>query len=672
MLSDPRGFWVATSNTRIAPLDLVSAQSGTEGLRDGIRRTLDDEIEAMALAMSSIRSRRNALSFPCRLPSEILARCFWFLVAADPPRSASSLGWIHILHVSAHFRHVALTEPTLWTEISFFLGLGWAGRMVSLAKAAPLSIKETLGIYLPTRNDAIRNVVRDHISHIRELVIEEDPVSLANIVNVAEPAPILETLDLRLRSLYIHSTNEHQILPANFLNNNAPCLRTINLHGFQLPSTAFPLLSTVVSLTIKLLRSSNSPFPVPPPSYYTFFSMLETATRLESLSLENYLPSTADDSSAGNSSGVRSVSLPHLTKLRVHGPTTDCAFVLRHLNFPHTTQLEVESQINDRDHDASSTQADNTSVLFSALIPHTRGETSPRIRTLHITIGWTYIDSIEVKAWELSGTQTRTGGLGSGAPLFSHSSEPAALSLRLEHSHSQKPSLSTIVTLFDLSDLRALYLSMPGQVIEKDQWINTLRPCTQLQYVMITGDSIFAIRFCCALLPAETVKPPSTTKSRGGGRGRRGKQKRGGTAIRNSKAEIFSVAGPSTAEVILPNLISLDLQGVNFEHPTPGHSKPFHDFLVVLLSKRKAIGKPIHRLSLSDCVVNEDWVADLEEVVPQVEWDGGTGSVNEDEEDEEESEEGIYGYAEEYYGYGYDSDPYDDPFYDSDDIAMGW
>ncbi|EIM86410.1 uncharacterized protein STEHIDRAFT_30717, partial [Stereum hirsutum FP-91666 SS1] len=104
-------------------------------------RILDDEVEAMALAMSSIRSRRNALSFPCRLPSEVLARCFWFLVAAHPPGPRSSLGWIRILHVSTHFRHVALAEPTLWTKVSFVLGLKWAERMASLAKAVPLSIK---------------------------------------------------------------------------------------------------------------------------------------------------------------------------------------------------------------------------------------------------------------------------------------------------------------------------------------------------------------------------------------------------------------------------------------------------------------------------------------------------------------------------------------------------
>lgn len=292
MLSDPNDFWVATSNTRITPLDIVSAQSGPQGLRDDIRRALDDEAEAMVLALSSIRSRRNALSFPCRLPSEVLARCFWFLVAADPPRSVSYLGWIRVLHVSAHFRHVALAEPTLWTEISFGLGLGWAERMVSLAKAAPLSIRENSGTFKPSRNEAIRKLVHDHIHHIRELTIEVDTNSLTDIVNIAEPAPILETLDLRFENVFSAITTEYKVIPTNFLNSSAPRLRKMTLQGFQLPSTAFSLLPTVVSLSIKLPRYSDTPFQAQLPSCDTFFSMLEAATRLESLNLENCLPST--------------------------------------------------------------------------------------------------------------------------------------------------------------------------------------------------------------------------------------------------------------------------------------------------------------------------------------------------------------------------------------------
>ncbi|EIM86934.1 uncharacterized protein STEHIDRAFT_139630 [Stereum hirsutum FP-91666 SS1] len=668
MLSDPNDFWVATSNTRIAPLDIVSAQSGPQGLRDDIRRALDDEAEAMVLALSSIRSRRNALSFPCRLPSEVLARCFWFLVAADPPRSVSYLGWIRVLHVSAHFRHVALAEPTLWTEISFGLGLGWAERMVSLAKAAPLSIRENSGTFKPSRNEAIRKLVHDHIHHIRELIIEVDTNSLTDIVNIAEPAPILETLDLRFENVFSAITTEYKVIPTNFLNGSAPRLRKITLQGFQLPSTAFSLLLTVVSLSIKLPRYSDTPFQAQLPSCDTFFSMLEAATRLESLNLENCLPSTTGDSSTLTSFRARSISLPHLAKLRVNGLTADCAFVLRHLNLPLSTRLEVISQITQRDRDESPTPVDITSILFPALIPHTRGETSPRIRTLHISAGVpSYRHSVDVLAWETSGTQTDTG-----APIFYHSPESATLSLKFEYPVYRHPPLTHIVTLFDLSDLRALDLSVSGEVLETDQWINALRPCTQLQYLKVTGESSSVIRFCCALLPAESVKAPSTAKSRGGGRGKRRKQKRGGAALRNSKAENLAVAGPSNAEVFLPNLISLDLHRVDFESFTPGHNEPFFDVLVTILSKRKAIGKPLQRLSLAECIVQEDWVTNLEEVVPRVEWDEDTGSMNEeDDEDDEEFEDRLY-YGEE--SYDYYSDPYDNPLYDSelDDLALGW
>lgn len=343
MLSDPNSFWSDTSAARIAPLNLISAQSGSEDLRDDVRQTLDDELAAMTLAMSSIRSRRNALSRPCRLPSEVLARCFWFLVAVDPPLSVASRGWLRILHVCAHFRQVALSEPTLWTEVSFILGRSWAFQMVSLAKAAPLSIKETVGSYQWTpRKDDVRELVRHHISHIRELVLEENSGPLSSMVDATEPAPILETLDLRLRNMYEYSSGGDPIIPPNFLAQRAPRLRKIHLHGFPLPSTAFPLLSTVVDLTIRLLRGSSLR-----PSVDTFFSMLESAPSLEHLNVANFLPKISGDPTAALS--TRAVSLPRLVRLRVQGAHVDCAFVLRHLTFPHTTQLDVEAELHGPD-----------------------------------------------------------------------------------------------------------------------------------------------------------------------------------------------------------------------------------------------------------------------------------------------------------------------------------
>lgn len=664
MLSDPKGFWSETSNTRIAPLDLTSAQGGAEDLRDDIRRALDEELAAMTLAMSSIRSRRNALSRPCRLPSEVLARCFWFLVAIDPPRSASLLGWIQILHVCAHFRQVALSEPLLWTEISFTLGRKWASHMVSLAKAAPLSIKKTVTAYQwISCKDEVRQLVHDHISHIRELVLEEDSGPLSSMVDVAEPAPILETLDLRLRNIY-RSTEDHIIAP-NFLAQHAPRLRTIHLHGFPLPSTAFPLLSTVVDLTIRLRHDSTLR-----PSVDTFFSMLESVPSLEHFNTVYFLPKNCGDSAVALS--TRSGSLPRLVRLRIQGANVDCPFVLRRLIFPHTTQLDLEVELlQEFDPIDGSTPNDCTSQLFPIIINHTRKDTSPRIRTLKVNTGPAYVHTIEVKAWELSGTHTIEGIAGS--PIFNHHPETPTLSLKLEHAQAQRPSLATIATLFDLCDLRALFVSLPGQTIDKDQWTSTLENCKDLQYVKITGGSSYAISFCCALLPAaESARPsPSPAKSRGGAKKTR--NKRGRRRARGN--DNCTAEGGIAADVFLPNLVSLDVHGVDFEVNTPGHNKPFHEFLAVMLKKRQAMGKPIQRLSLSQCVICEEWVVDLEKIVPQVEWDKVTGFGGEDEEHDEDEEgededEFEYGYGRHYYG---DDDvPYGDPFYDSDFDDIGF
>lgn len=572
----------------------------------------------MALAMSSIRSRRNALSLPYRLPSEVLARCFWFLVAVAPPGPRSSLGWIRILHASAHFRHVALAEPTLWTEVTFILGLKWAGRMASLAKAAPLSIQWASEIYQSTPHEAIRDVVHNHISHIRELVIEEDLVSLSTTLDITEPAPILETLDLRLESVYSQIAGGYQILPPNFLSGSAPRLRTTKLSGFELSSTAFPLLSTVVSLSIE--------FPSRSPSCDTFFSMLKAAPRVEFLNLEYCLPNAAEDSSIMTSSAL-SIPLPHLAKLCVRGLTADCTFLLRHLNLPCSTRLEIDSHTG---REESTTTNDSSSTLFAALLPHIQGEKSPHVRTLHISVGR---DSVKVMAWELSGTQT-----GKEAPVFFHDSETATLSLKLKYPFYQSVSGPALLTLFDLSELQTLYLDMSGEVLEPDQWMNALRPCAQLQHGLIQGEnSSSTLQVCCVLLPA----------------------------LHNGEAENLAMAGPSTAGVFLPNLISLDLCKVDVGGYAPGHSKPFHEVLVDLLSKRKALGKPLHRLSLRHCIVHGDWLGNLREVVSQVECDKETRDMS--EEDEEDDDGGGYGHDEDYHYY---SDPSDD--LDVYDHAWGW
>ncbi|KAA1473249.1 hypothetical protein DENSPDRAFT_744651, partial [Dentipellis sp. KUC8613] len=100
---------------------------------------LEDEIEAMNLAMSNLRTRYNSLSLISSLPPEVLSNIFWYRMLASPP-SRNGLGWIEVTHVCRHWRDAALQDHSLWSDITSILGPRWIHRMLDRAQFTPLSI----------------------------------------------------------------------------------------------------------------------------------------------------------------------------------------------------------------------------------------------------------------------------------------------------------------------------------------------------------------------------------------------------------------------------------------------------------------------------------------------------------------------------------------------------
>ncbi|KAI0041978.1 hypothetical protein FA95DRAFT_1639067, partial [Auriscalpium vulgare] len=84
---------------------------------------------------------RNTYSPTSRLPPEVLAYVFEWLILVSPADVEGRLGWIEsVTHVCRSWREVALGRPALWRRISFTIGLEWAKEMLARAKSAPLVI----------------------------------------------------------------------------------------------------------------------------------------------------------------------------------------------------------------------------------------------------------------------------------------------------------------------------------------------------------------------------------------------------------------------------------------------------------------------------------------------------------------------------------------------------
>ncbi|EIM84228.1 uncharacterized protein STEHIDRAFT_123077 [Stereum hirsutum FP-91666 SS1] len=580
------------------------------------------------LAMSIARARRNSLSPICRLPSEILSRCFLWLTFMDEPKrspygvitsSSSKLGWMRVLGVCDHFRQVALADPRLWTRITFHAGPQWAAKMVSCSKAAPLLLRAEA---LPSQcRDLLRTIVCDHIYHIRDLSVEDDLKFLSSIVDITTPAPMLETLELTMT--VSGGIDPHPLSPSLFALQ-APRLRRLSLEGFKLPSAVFPLLRTVVDLSIQLPRSYHGTSSETPaiPSLDEFFSMLQTASHVTNLSLRNCIPSIPSVSDLP--ANANSVTFPNLQSLCLAtGTVQDCDSVLRCLNFPPSSRLHLTCTRRDPSNIAAQKK------LLSTISAHTRHTAAPRIAKLIINPYVTNL-TFEVRAWDSSSD---------GLHDQYYNPKPAMFSLSLDDNYSQEPTFASIATLFDLTELHTLRLASPSLALDVRKWIQVLRHTKQLDHVSVTGPS--AISFCSALVVP--VRGKSLADARAA------QMSTSGGTPSSSKKKSKNNTLSSAEDLFLPGLTSIELEKVDFQEDTPGLEMPFHVALKALLAKRKALGKPIEQLGISYCTVLEDWVHELSQVAT-VNWDGDCGDLEEDDEQDEEDEEGEEDEEDEDYG----------------------
>lgn len=326
----------------------------------------------------TLRTHHNSLSPICStFPSELLAEVFAYLSLSEKPgpyfmtrslrRSPTRavLGWIKVTHVCRHWRNVALDYSSLWGNISYEIGPKWTKLMMERAKAAPLTLKQRMRMDTQRAADLGEpQFISSRMSQMEELELYGHPVDLRKIMRELQnkAAPRLKTLSLRC----IHHANvpAHLMLHLEdglFSGGNTPRLRTVIFKNCRFSWTS-PLLSNLTYLAIYqdkfvslfiLFRLLIEAFlyirrsPIPPPTVDELLSVLGNLPQLESLSLENSIPSYPMPRNPANCivpSRPRTVVLPGLALLYLDGDHFDCLSLLQSLSFPPYIDVSIRLQ----------------------------------------------------------------------------------------------------------------------------------------------------------------------------------------------------------------------------------------------------------------------------------------------------------------------------------------
>jgi hypothetical protein len=92
--------------------------------------SIDDKIASLFKEISSLKTRRNELTLPGKLPPELLVLVFQMLQkppSVDPSQERLvDWKWIRVIRVCKRFRDVALTAPQLWNKIDCDMPNSWA------------------------------------------------------------------------------------------------------------------------------------------------------------------------------------------------------------------------------------------------------------------------------------------------------------------------------------------------------------------------------------------------------------------------------------------------------------------------------------------------------------------------------------------------------------------
>jgi hypothetical protein len=248
---------------------------------------IDRKIKDTFCIIYTLRRERNAKSGINTLPPELLARIFCLAQTEGVDylywNRPSILRYYFFTHVCSHWRQIAVSTPSLWSNITF-IHKHWTYEMLARAKAVPLSI--SVGI---VHQKELIKAILACMGRIRDLRLSvQSWKSDSCFDSFFLSAPLLQTLDIASMD-----SSEPIIFSELIFNQHAPQLTSVKLKNclFQWSSMAATFVN-VEQLEILNVKAAH----IAPQAMGEVFSALCAMPRLRLLSLAHALPSSVDPS----------------------------------------------------------------------------------------------------------------------------------------------------------------------------------------------------------------------------------------------------------------------------------------------------------------------------------------------------------------------------------------
>ncbi|EMD38281.1 hypothetical protein CERSUDRAFT_64544 [Gelatoporia subvermispora B] len=195
-------------------------------------RSLAGKLGDFDSSLALLHRYRNAMLPIHRLSIDVLHLIFQYLVEEyDSPLNVDfgSNTWNHVAHVSHYWRGVALSSPTLWTQISTRYP---QSALACLKRSCDAPITFVIHRRIGTSDELPSEVLSAVLSHVGRLCRVYIPcIMLHNSAGeiCEEIAPLLRQPAPMLHTLYVYKISSHegfQTLPTLF-QAATPCLRTL-------------------------------------------------------------------------------------------------------------------------------------------------------------------------------------------------------------------------------------------------------------------------------------------------------------------------------------------------------------------------------------------------------------------------------------------------------------
>ncbi|KAF5337040.1 hypothetical protein D9611_003183 [Ephemerocybe angulata] len=263
-----------------------------------------------------------------RLPPEVLSNIFLVL---KQEHAHKQLPVCFILsHVCQQWRAIAMDCSSLWSDLSDSDGPKLSELKLSRSRNAPLSIQ-----YLQPNgeNEKILQLALSQVSRLRDIDIYDSCRSnnafdlVAAFSGFTGNAPLLRSLRIERETMKAEDQ-----FPDVDLKDIPPSLQILELRNCNIPWTYIPISPSLEYLQLcneHLNEINRLPTQV-------FAKLLKCLPRLVSLDLCGYLPADGISTFAHTP-----VTLPRLSTLKLKDPINHIRSFLRHIQVPHTTDVDV-------------------------------------------------------------------------------------------------------------------------------------------------------------------------------------------------------------------------------------------------------------------------------------------------------------------------------------------